>query len=103
LYGIDAYGRRDAPGVYVKRDGTEAKVAALGLKIRNGCTYHGFALNLDMDLAPFDDIDPCGYRGLAVTQLSELDVDVGALRTEIEDRLVCHVTRAIAGVDRKNP
>jgi lipoyl(octanoyl) transferase len=102
LYGIDAYGRRDAPGVYVKRDGREAKVAALGLKIRNGCTYHGFALNLDMDLAPFDDIDPCGYRGLAVTQLSDLDVDVAASRTEIEDRLVSHVTRAIAGVDRKN-
>jgi lipoyl(octanoyl) transferase len=101
-YGIDAYGRRDAPGVYVKLDGREAKVAALGLKVRNGCTYHGFALNLDMDLAPFDDIDPCGFRGLAVTQLSDLDVDVAALRTEIEDRLVSHLTQALAAVDRKN-
>ncbi|HVR94409.1 MAG TPA: lipoyl(octanoyl) transferase LipB [Casimicrobiaceae bacterium] len=98
-YGIDAYGRRDAPGVYVKRDGREAKVAALGLKVRNGCTYHGLALNLDMDLAPFDDIDPCGYRGLAVTQLRDLDVQ--ASRADIEDRLVGHLTQAIADVDRK--
>ncbi len=72
--------------------------AALGLKVRNGCTYHGFALNLDMDLAPFDDIDPCGYRGLAVTQLS--DLGVRAPRAEIEDRLVSEVVEAIAGVDR---
>jgi lipoyl(octanoyl) transferase len=99
-YGIEAYGRRDAPGVYVKRDGVEAKVAALGLKVRNGCTYHGFALNLDMDLAPFDDIDPCGYRGLAVTQLR--DLDVRASRTEIEERLMRNVTQAIAGIDRKS-
>ena len=98
-YGIEAYGRRDAPGVYVKRNGREAKVAALGLKVRNGCTYHGLALNLDMDLAPFDDIDPCGYRGLAVTQLRDLDVQ--ASRADIEDRLVGHVTQAIADVDRK--
>jgi lipoyl(octanoyl) transferase len=99
-YGIEAYGRRDAPGVYVKRDGREAKIAALGLKVRNGCTYHGFALNLDMDLAPFDDIDPCGYRGLAVTQLRELDVRASA--TEIEERLMIQVTQAIAGIDRKS-
>ena len=99
-YGIEAYGRRDAPGVYVKRDGVEAKVAALGLKVRNGCTYHGFALNLDMDLAPFDDIDPCGYRGLAVTQLR--DLGVRASRTEIEERLMSCVTHAIAAIDRKS-
>ena len=98
-YGLEAYGRRDAPGVYVKRGGREAKIAALGLKVRNGCTYHGLALNLDMDLAPFDDIDPCGYRGLAVTQLRDLDVH--ASRTDIEDRLVGYVTEAIADVDRK--
>ena len=73
-YGIAAYGRRDAPGVYVRMGQAEAKIAALGLKVRNGCTYHGLALNLDMDLAPFDDIDPCGYRGLAVTQLADFGV-----------------------------
>ena len=98
-YGIEAYGRRDAPGVYVKRGGREFKVAALGLKVRNGCTYHGFALNLDMDLAPFDDIDPCGYRGLAVTQLR--DLGVRAPRREIEDRLVAYTTEAIAGSGRR--
>lgn len=99
-YGIEAYGRRDAPGVYVKHNGRESKVAALGLKVRNGCTYHGLALNLDMELAPFDDIDPCGYRGLAVTQLRDLDVQ--ASRADIEDRLVGNVIQAIAGIDRKS-
>jgi lipoyl(octanoyl) transferase len=99
-YGIEAYGRRDAPGVYVKRHGREAKVAALGLKVRNGCTYHGFALNLDMDLAPFDDIDPCGYRGLAVTQLR--DLGVRASRTEIEERLMSNVSQAIVSIERKS-
>lgn len=98
-YGIKAYGRRDAPGVYVMRGGRESKLAALGLKVRNGCTYHGFALNLDMDLAPFDDIDPCGFRGLAVTQLR--DLGVRAPRGEIEDRLVAYTTEAIAGSGRR--
>ena len=63
--GISAYGKVSAPGVYVTRGGTEAKIAALGLKVRNGCTYHGLAVNIAMDLAPFADIDPCGYPGLA--------------------------------------
>jgi lipoyl(octanoyl) transferase len=73
-YGVAAYGRPDAPGVYVRSESGEAKIAALGLKIRNGCTYHGLALNVCMDLAPFADIDPCGYRGLAVTQLRLLGI-----------------------------
>lgn len=73
--GIAAYGKPDAPGVYVRREGREAKIAALGLRVRNGCTYHGLALNVAMDLAPFADIDPCGYKGLAVTQLSDLGVE----------------------------
>ena len=73
-YGIAAYAKSGAPGVYVQRVAAEAKIAALGLKIGNGCTYHGLALNVDMDLAPFADIDPCGYRGLAVTQLRDLGV-----------------------------
>jgi lipoyl(octanoyl) transferase len=71
---ISAYGKPAAPGVYVMVAGTEAKIAALGLKVRNGCTYHGLALNVAMDLAPFSDIDPCGYKGLAVTQLADLGV-----------------------------
>ena len=62
--------RAGAPGVYV--DG--AKVAALGLRVRRGCCYHGIALNVNMDLTPFSAIDPCGYPGLAVTQTSALGV-----------------------------
>jgi lipoyl(octanoyl) transferase len=75
--GISAYGKPSAPGVYVGAGKREAKIAALGLKVRNGCTYHGLAVNVAMDLAPFADIDPCGYRGLAVTQLA----DCGIVRT----------------------
>jgi lipoyl(octanoyl) transferase len=72
--GIAAYGKPDAPGVYVTRDRREAKIAALGLRVSNGCTYHGLAVNVAMDLAPFSDIDPCGYKGLAVTQLADFGV-----------------------------
>ena len=72
--GIAAYGKPSAPGVYVARAAREAKIAALGLRVRNGCTYHGLAVNIAMDLAPFADIDPCGYPGLAVTQLVDLGV-----------------------------
>lgn len=64
-----------APGVYVEAaDGRLAKVAALGLRIRNGCSYHGLALNVDMDLAPFAAINPCGHAGMAVTRLKDLGV-----------------------------
>jgi len=66
--GITAAGRRDAPGVYV--DG--AKIAALGLRVRRGSCYHGLSLNVAMDLEPFSRINPCGYPGLAVTQLTDL-------------------------------
>ena len=72
--GLSAYGKPTAPGVYVAAGRGEAKIAALGLRVRNGCTYHGLSLNVAMDLAPFADIDPCGYPGLAVTQLADLGV-----------------------------
>lgn len=75
-HGIDAYGKRDAPGVYVKFERQEAKIAALGLKVRNGHTYHGLAFNVNMDLTPFSAINPCGYEGLRVTHLHELGVDL---------------------------
>ena len=65
--GIASAPRRDAPGVYV--DG--AKIASLGLRVRRGCSYHGLALNVDMDLEPFSRINPCGYEGLAVTSVRE--------------------------------
>jgi lipoyl(octanoyl) transferase len=72
--GVSAYGKPSAPGVYVRHRGVEAKLAALGLKVRRGCSYHGVSVNVAMDLAPFADIDPCGYPGLAVTQLADLGV-----------------------------
>lgn len=66
-YGITAHTRRDAPGVYVQGK----KIAALGLRVRHGCSYHGLSLNVAMDLAPFQRINPCGYAGLEVTQLCD--------------------------------
>ena len=78
--GISAFGKSTAPGVYTMMSGTEAKIAALGLRVARGCTYHGLAVNIAMDLAPFDDIDPCGYRGLAVTQLADLGVPMSVER-----------------------
>lgn len=66
--GINAATRPGAPGVFVG----EAKIAALGLRIRRGWSYHGLSLNVDMDLAPFGSIDPCGFRGLEVTQVADL-------------------------------
>jgi len=72
--GIAATGNVSAPGIYVQRNGTEAKIGSLGLKVRNGCTYHGVAVNIDMDLSPFDDIDPCGFPGLAVTDVKAFGV-----------------------------
>ena len=79
-YGIDAYGQRDAPGVYV--DGK--KLAAVGLRVRRYCSYHGVAVNVNMDLAPFAKINPCGFEGLEVTQLSQLS-DVSELATVRQD------------------
>ena len=72
--GVEAWGKESAPGVYVRAGAVEAKIAALGLRVRNGCTYHGLSVNVDMDLAPFADIDPCGYPGLAVTQLAAFGI-----------------------------
>lgn len=68
MYGVQSVARKDAPGVYVE----QAKIAALGLRVRRGRSFHGLALNVDMDLEPYDRINPCGYEGLEVTQLSNL-------------------------------
>ena len=73
-YSIQAERRAKAPGVYVH----ERKIAALGLRIKQGMSYHGLALNVDMDLAPFQCINPCGYEGLEVTQLRTLGVEENA-------------------------
>jgi lipoyl(octanoyl) transferase len=70
--GIAAAGRVEAPGVYVG----EAKIGALGLRVKNGCCYHGLALNIDLDLAPFADINPCGHAGMPVTRTADLGLDL---------------------------
>ena len=88
-YGITSNRRNEAPGVYVG----EAKIAALGLRITRGCSYHGIALNVDMDLAPFHVIDPCGYPGLAVTQLRDLGVTDTPER--VAERLAKVITRML--------
>ncbi|MCF6235823.1 MAG: lipoyl(octanoyl) transferase LipB [Gammaproteobacteria bacterium] len=92
-YGISAASRPDAPGVYVEHK----KIAALGLRVRrNGC-YHGLSLNVDMDLSPFQLINPCGYHGLQVTQLSALvghTVDLKKVEQQLTKLLLKNLDRA---------
>ena len=71
-YGIVAVSRADAPGVYVN----DKKIGSIGLRIKKNCSYHGLSLNNDMDLRPFDHINPCGYSGLKVTQISDLGITI---------------------------
>jgi len=92
FYGITAISRSDAPGVYVNG----AKIAALGLRVRRGCSYHGLALNVDLDLEPFARINPCGYPGLAVTQLR--DMGVSDSQEAIETKLL-HIVGEQLGFD----
>jgi lipoyl(octanoyl) transferase len=88
-YGVRGERKPGAPGVYV----AGAKVAALGVRISRGCALHGLALNIDMDLAPFSRIDPCGYPGLAVTQTRDLGIaaDIHELGTGIARHLLAHL------------
>lgn len=88
-FGIRAEGRREAPGVYVNG----VKIAALGLRIRRGCCYHGISFNVSMDLEPFRRINPCGYPGMTVTQLSDLTVvnDKEGLIRCLADKLAEHL------------
>ena len=88
-YGVCADRREGAPGVYVD----DAKIAALGLRVRNGCSYHGLSLNVDMDLAPFTWINPCGYPGLRTVQLS--DFGVAEPVEAVADRLLDHLLRLL--------
>ncbi|MDM4771933.1 lipoyl(octanoyl) transferase LipB [Solimonas sp. SE-A11] len=84
-YGIAANADPQAPGVYV--DG--AKIASLGLRVRQGCSYHGLSLNVDMDLEPFSRINPCGYQGLRMVQVRELGgpADLSVVAAELEKHL----------------
>lgn len=91
-YGVTAAAKAEAPGVYV--DG--AKIASLGLRIRNGCSFHGLALNVDMDLNPFKRINPCGYAGLAMTQLREQagPIEFAEVSARLRAQLVRHLDYA---------
>lgn len=91
-YGVTAAAKPEAPGVYV--DG--AKIASLGLRIRNGCSFHGLALNVDMDLDPFKRINPCGYAGLAMTQLREQagPIEFAEVSARLRAQLVKHLDYA---------
>ena len=97
LYGIEAACRKEgAPGVYVPigaaKSGAElAKIAALGIKVRKGCTYHGIALNIDMDLTPFNGINPCGYVGLQTVSMAQFGVTAGW--EEVAQTLSQQITR----------
>ncbi len=91
VHGIAAAAQKGAPGVYV--DG--AKIASLGLRVRRGCSYHGLALNVDMDLEPFSRINPCGYEGLAVTSMARLladnPPDMGAVGAALVDAITARL------------
>jgi lipoyl(octanoyl) transferase len=93
-YGIAAAAKADAPGVYV--DG--AKIASLGLRIRNGRCFHGLALNVHMDLEPFARINPCGYAGLRMTQMRELIGPVAM--DEVSDRLRAQLVKHLGYVEQ---
>ena len=89
-FAIIAERRDGAPGVYVGG----AKIAALGLRVKGGNTYHGLSLNVDLDLAPFSAINPCGHAGMAVTRLRDLGVAAGS--GEIAEELARHLLEALA-------
>lgn len=89
-YNIEACAKADAPGVYVQ----EQKIASLGLRVRRGCSFHGLALNVAMDLEPFQRINPCGYSGLKMTQMKQLITPVPALK-EVQERLVAEFVQKL--------
>ncbi len=94
-YDIPAYGKVDAPGVYVRDAvGEEAKIAALGLRVRNGCCFHGLCFNVAMDLAPYAMINPCGYQGLKVAQLADFGITStpGAIAGKMADKILQQIS-----------
>jgi lipoyl(octanoyl) transferase len=93
-FSIGAAARADAPGVYVPFAGGELrKIGSIGLRISRGCSYHGLALNVDMDLNPFSRINPCGLRGMRMTQIAEFDAaaTVGAVARDLQHRLLARL------------
>lgn len=83
--GVSAQGDPQAPGVYVNT----AKIASIGLRIRRGCSYHGLALNVSLDTTPFQSINPCGFKGLAITQIAEYTAS--ATVNEVQQAIIPHI------------
>ena len=90
-YGIDAYAKADAPGVYIN----EKKICSLGLRIRKGCSFHGLALNINMDLSPFHNINPCGYAGLEMCQLADFIDPQEAQCDKVSPKLIAYFTELL--------
>ncbi|MCW9698630.1 MULTISPECIES: lipoyl(octanoyl) transferase LipB [unclassified Avibacterium] len=90
-YGIEGYPKADAPGVYV----AEKKICSLGLRIRKGCSFHGLALNINMDLTPFLYINPCGYAGLEMCQMADFIPHSEAKPDKVSPKLVTHFTQLL--------
>ena len=90
-YGIDAYTKADAPGVYIN----EKKICSLGLRIRKGCSFHGLALNINMDLSPFHNINPCGYAGLEMCQLADFIDPQEAQCDKVSPKLIAYFTELL--------
>jgi len=88
-HGIIAFSRADAPGVYVN----DKKIGSIGLRIKKNCSYHGLSLNNDMDLRPFDHINPCGYSDLKVTQLSDLGINIST--NQLASSVIQAITTAL--------
>jgi lipoyl(octanoyl) transferase len=100
-YGVEAAAKADAPGVYVHG----AKIASLGLRIRNGRSFHGLALNVDMDLQPFQRINPCGYADMSMTQLADhvqgplqMSEVAARLRAQLQQHLQYAQSQSLPGV-----
>jgi lipoyl(octanoyl) transferase len=95
-HGVTAETRAGAPGVYVN----DRKIAALGLRLKNGCCYHGLSLNVDMDLSPFEAIDPCGYQGLQVTQTRDLGIatTIGDIAQQMLEILVVELGTTVTAI-----
>lgn len=92
-YQLKAYAKKEAPGVYID----EAKIAALGLRIKKGCSFHGLSLNIAMDLTPFEQINPCGYKNLEVIQLSDYIESVQL--SQVQHKLASYLSKNIGYVE----
>ena len=92
-YGLVAERKNGAPGVYID----EAKIAALGLRVKNGCSYHGLAINVDVDLAPFSGINPCGYEGLKTIRMRDLGVSASV--EQVGECLLAQLERLLPALD----